>query len=574
MSTRLSQSFISDLLARVDIIEIIGNRIALRKAGANYEALCPFHTEKTPSFKVSASKQLYYCFGCNAHGTVLSFLMNYDRLDFREAIEVLAQLTGLTIPDDIKKTNNNPEYDALYYLLQRVSVFYQAQLRQSKFAIDYLKNRGLTGEIAKRYAIGYVPNGWENLTKHFGRDSNLINQLIISGMLIKKNVHQTYDRFHSRIMFPIRDVRGRVIGFGGRTLTNEIPKYLNSPETPIFHKSFELYGLYEALQICKKLDRLIIVEGYMDVIALAQYGISNVVATLGTAIGERHLHKLLRYAKEIIFCFDGDTAGQHAAWRALEITLPMMRDGIYVSFVFLPQSDDPDSFIRARGKSTFEKLLSEAQPLSEFFFQHLSLGINIQTTDGKAKFASLAKNYIEKLPHGIFKQLMLEKLTQYVGTTIPIKENRLPAPSVPASLKIPILSAFKSAILLLLQAPELSKDVPNYDFLKLFNNFEAQTLYQILEILKDNPHLPTGALIEYWRGEEVASYLAKLAAYDYPAPREGLKVEFLGAMKRILEQSRGQLIQVLLDKAKKQPLEDQEKRQLQQLIAESQTDRL
>lgn len=578
MSNQIPQAFIIELLTRIDIVEIIAARIKLKKTGANFNSLCPFHTESTPSFTVSATKQFYHCFGCGAHGTAISFLMNYDRMEFRDAIENLAQMAGLAIPDEIKKSNSNSaNFDSLFQLLSRVSMYYQAQLKQSKFAIDYLKNRGLTGEIAKRYALGYAPHGWENLIKYFGKNNSIEEQLIISGMLIKKNPQQLYERFHSRIMFPIRNIRGQIIGFGGRTLNNELPKYLNSPETPIFHKGHELYGLYEALQTCKKFEKLIIVEGYMDVVALAQFGIHNVVATLGTAISEKHLQRLLRFCNDIIFCFDGDNAGKQAAWRALEIALPLMRDGICVAFIFLPQKDDPDSFIRNQGKNAFLQLIEKAQPLSEFFFEHLCSQTNLQTTDGKAKLAALAKRYLEKMPRGIFQQLMLEKLSQYIG--IQLKTETGDVKTTHISINLPthntkVLSAIKFAILALLQEPNLAKEFTHFAFLKSFQSKEASVLFQLLEILTHNPHLSTGALLQIWHDNKEAAYLAKLAAYEYPTPKEGLKTEFLGAVRRIIEQGHEQLIQALLDKAKQFPLTEQEKKQLQQLIAEKQATKL
>lgn len=572
---RIPQNFIDEILARTDIIEIIDNRITLRKMGSNYSALCPFHTEKSPSFTVSPTKQFYYCFGCGAHGNAIGFLMQYEKLEFIDAIETLATKAGLEIPQENLPQEKFQHQDT-YTILNKVSRFYQTQLRQSSTAIQYLKSRGLSGEIAKRFALGFAPEGWENLNS-LSKDSNAHTQLITAGMLIKNNQGRYYDRFRARIMFPIRDLRGRVIAFGGRSLGDEMPKYLNSPETPIFHKGQELYGLYEARQACNKLERVIIVEGYMDVIALAQHGIPYAVATLGTATSSKHLQRLFRYTSEIIFCFDGDNAGQQAAWRALEIVLPLMNDGIQILFILLPEDDDPDSFIRKNGPVAFEKNITNATPLSDFFFQHLSQKINLKTADGKARLAKQATELLNKLPPGIFQQLMFDKLAQLIGVAVNKLQTvteKSPQITPEPKQKNPKSSFRQSpialALSLLLQHPQLAKQLENIDWLHQINLRGIDVLIKLHEILKQNPELKTGALLEYWREHKQLPQLAKLAAKEIMLPPEKLASELLGALECIHEISNEQLIQGLLIKAKNNSLSETEKQQLQQLISNKQ----
>lgn len=569
---RIPQSFIDDLLARADIVELVDARVPLRKMGVNYGALCPFHTEKSPSFTVSQTKQFYYCFGCGAHGNALGFLMQYDKLEFLDAIETLAAKVGLEIPKEIG-FEQTPAQTDLYALLMQATRFYQKQLKQNQAAIHYLKSRGLSGEIAKRFGIGYAPEGWDHLLRSFPADNKVKEQLFTAGMILKKEGF--YDRFRARIMFPIRDLRGRVIAFGGRTLGDELPKYLNSPETPIFHKGSELYGLYEARQANNKLEKIIIVEGYMDVIALAQHGISNAVATLGTATSSKHLQRLLRYTSDIIFCFDGDNAGKQAAWRALEIALPIMRDGIRINFMFLPQTEDPDSFVRKNGKEFFLQAMQQAISLADFFFQHLQEQTDLKTAEGKAKLVNLATQLLNKLPHGIFQQLMFEKLAELIGMdsnklqsalTTETKEV-LPEKKRTASMNTKMKSPAKLAILLLLQYPILAQEIAAFEFLNTFADKETIILLRLLEILKQQPHLTTGALLGHWQEPKEAAILAKLAAYEHPLPAADCKAEFLGAMERLSLASREQTIQTLLNKAKQQELSSEEKKQLQELLA-------
>jgi len=420
MAGRIPQTFIDDLLDRVDIVDVVNGRVPLKKAGKNYKACCPFHEEKSPSFTVAQDKQFYYCFGCGAGGNALGFVMEFDRLDFLPAVEMLAKNAGLEIPREAAQDAQvSKQKDSLYSLLGESDKYFRKQLRQHQAAagaVDYLKARGLSGQVAGQYGVGYAPPGWDNLLKAVGTDQERIDLLDESGMVITKpEEKKQYDRFRHRITFPIRDQRGRTVGFGGRVLDDSTPKYLNSPETPVFHKGRELYGLYEARQKLKEIPCLIMVEGYMDVIALAQFEINNAVATLGTALTESHLQKIFRYTSDIVFCFDGDKAGRKAAARALDTALPEMRDGVSAKFLFLPDGEDPDTMVRQLGKQAFMEQVDSAQPLSEFLFEQLSDGIDDSTADGKARLSKVCAPQINRIPQGVFRQLMLEELSRRTG---------------------------------------------------------------------------------------------------------------------------------------------------------------
>lgn len=421
MAGRIPQHFIDQLLNRIDIVDLIDGYVPLKKAGANYKACCPFHGEKTPSFTVSPSKQFYHCFGCGVNGTAISFLMEYDHMEFREAIEKLASSAGMEIPEESQgftpKKTVSQGID-LYQLMDQVNEFYQTQLRQhatKQEAIDYLQKRGLSGDIAKRFGMGFAPEGWDNLMSSLGATAPAQKALLDTGMLTQNEKKRTYDRFRHRIMFPIHDHRGRVVGFGGRVLAKSDqpgnPKYLNSPETPIFHKGSELYGLYGARGGIKEADGVLVVEGYMDVVALAQEGINNAVATLGTATTPMHLQRLFRHTPNITFSFDGDRAGRDAGWKALETCLPTLQDGFQVSFLFLPDGEDPDTMVKQVGKEGFEKLIQEATPLPDFLIDTLIQQADINRLDGRAKLSKLAKPLIEKMPNGVLKKLVLERLS-------------------------------------------------------------------------------------------------------------------------------------------------------------------
>ncbi|WP_299731176.1 DNA primase [uncultured Endozoicomonas sp.] len=421
MAGRIPQYFIDDLLTRIDIVDVIDHRVKLKKTGRNYSACCPFHQEKTPSFSVSPDKQFYYCFGCGASGNALGFVMDFEHLDFPEAVDTLAGQLGLDVPrEENALKNRGPDHTELYNLMNKAVDFYTGQLKQhnhSPRATSYLKNRGLNAATCQHFAIGFAPPGWDNLKSELATSPEKELQLINTGMLVKNEDRNTiYDRFRDRIIFPIRDSRGRYIAFGGRVLGDEKPKYLNSPESPIFHKGKELYGLWEARQANRKLNRILVVEGYMDVVALAQQGITNAVATLGTATTPDHMVRLFKVVSEVVFCFDGDDAGRRAAWRALESTLPNMQDGRQARFLFLPQGEDPDSMVQQEGAEQFnERIKTQAISLDNLLFRELESELDLTTMDGRARLAKLAQPYIDKLPEGLFHQLLLKKLSDHTG---------------------------------------------------------------------------------------------------------------------------------------------------------------
>ncbi|MFJ2387778.1 DNA primase [Pseudomonas koreensis] len=423
MAGLIPQSFIDDLLNRTDIVDVVSSRVQLKKAGKNYTACCPFHKEKTPSFSVSPDKQFYYCFGCGAGGNALGFLMDHDNLDFPQAVEDLAKAAGMEIPREESGRPHKPRQPTdspLYPLLTAAADFYRQALKSHparKAAVDYLKGRGLTGEIARDFGLGFAPPGWDNLFKHLSSDTLQQKAMIDAGLLIENaETGKRYDRFRDRVMFPIRDTRGRIIAFGGRVLGDDKPKYLNSPETPVFHKGQELYGLYEARKNNRNLDEIIVVEGYMDVIALAQQGLRNAVATLGTATSEEHLKRLFRVVPNVLFCFDGDQAGRNAAWRALEATLPCLQDGRRARFLFLPEGEDPDTLVRAEGTDAFKARINQhAQPLADYFFQQLTEEADPRSLEGKAHMATLAAPLIDKVPGANLRILMRQRLSEITG---------------------------------------------------------------------------------------------------------------------------------------------------------------
>ncbi len=564
MTKFIPREFIQELLNRVDIVELIDNRVPLKKkSGNNYFACCPFHTEKSASFSVSHNKQFYHCFGCGAHGNAIDFLMNYDRLEFPETVETLAKQLGMEIPRETRMPEKQAAaQSSLYDLLESVSQFYQKELRNYPRAIDYLKKRGLSGQIAKDFNIGFAPAGWDHVLKNFEKQKF---QLHDAGMLIKKDDGGFYDRFRDRIMFPIHDKRGRVIGFGGRVIDQGEPKYLNSPETPIFQKGHELYGLHQALKANRQLKQVLIVEGYMDVIALFQQGIQYAVATLGTATTPNHLQRLFRYTNDIIFCFDGDNAGRTAAARALQVTFPVMKDGVQIRFMFLPDGEDPDSLVRKEGKDAFEKRLQDASSIADFFFQNIMSQTDINTTDGRARFVKLATDELNHLPDGIFKQMMFEELAKKSRTTVEqLLQPKKPAatPSVTQKAKSP--SALRLAISLLVQQPELAsylkEPLPKLD-LKGYDLF-----LQLIDIIHQNPGLNTATLREFWRDKPEEKLIAKLAQLDHMVPEKGIEQEFLGSIERLTEIGRKQTIEHMLIKASQSGLSEEEKLNLQKLL--------
>ncbi len=475
MAGLIPQSFIDNMLDRLDIVEVVDHRVKLKKTGKNYSACCPFHDEKTPSFTVSPEKQFFYCFGCGASGNALGFIMDYERLSYPEAIEQLARSVGLDVPREVQteaQIKREEEKKSIYSLLEKANDFYQTQLRQhpsKHMAVNYLKGRGLDGKTAKEYGVGFAPPGWDNLLKSLATSDEEKHLLIEGGMLVHQaEEKKLYDRFRHRIMFPIRDTRGRVIGFGGRVLGDDKPKYLNSPETPIFHKGQELYGLFEARLAYRELPRLLVVEGYMDVVSLAQFGIRYGVATLGTACSEDHLTRAFKYTNEVVFCFDGDKAGRSAAHRALEASLATMADGRTVKFLFLPEGEDPDTLVRQIGSEKFERMIDLAVPLEDFLFDAVAEGLNIRTMEGRATFSKRAAPLLERLPKSVFRELMFENLATRTGLSRSILQDLV---SEPVTFAAPPMSLPKVEKMAKEEKkkPETPKDIP-LDNNELTNN--------------------------------------------------------------------------------------------------------
>jgi DNA primase len=523
---RIPQTFIDDLVARADIVEIINARVPLKKKGREYSACCPFHNEKTPSFTVSQNKQFYHCFGCGAHGTALGFLMDYENLDFVDAVEALAAEYNLDVPRENLPDHqlaHRDERESMYSVLETCSELFEQQLKNSPRAVAYLKHRGLTGEIAKTYKLGYAPEGWSFINEQCS-DKSQHRALLETGMLIEKSAGQHYDRFRDRIMFPIIDKRGHTIGFGGRVLDQGEPKYLNSPESLVFHKGLELYGLYQARKSVRDLLRIIVVEGYMDVVALAQHGIAYAVASLGTATTREQIQTTFRSVHEVIFCYDGDNAGKKAAWRALENTLPMLRDGMIARFLFLPDGEDPDSMVRKEGKDAFEHRLDSALPLSDFLFGQLQQQADISTDEGKAKLAELAKPLLAKMPDSVFRDLLYDKLSALIGiasariathSEAARQQHTQHKKSPPDSRSRQIsLSGTRDAIALLLQYPELGAQV---EIPAAFADAEQQglpLLSQLAQMTRQHPALSSSALLERWRERDEFPILQKLLQHD------------------------------------------------------------
>jgi DNA primase len=548
MAGRIPKQFIDELLTRTDIVDVIDARVPLKKAGKDYKACCPFHEEKTPSFTVSTDKQFYHCFGCGAHGSAIGFLMDYDHMGFVEAVEELAARAGLPVPKEAGAASGqeiNGSADFLE-LLREAARFYRNQLRehtQAARAVDYLKGRGITGEIAHEFGLGYAPDGWDNLLRALGKNDSSREKLVHAGLAVKKEGGGYYDRFRDRIIFPIEDYRGRVVAFGGRILAQGEPKYLNSPETPLFHKGRELYGLFHARAAIKRENRVVVVEGYMDVVALAQFGIDHVVATLGTATTREHLERLFRHAPEVIFCFDGDRAGRDAAWRALENTLPAMREGRQVSFLFLPESEDPDSYVRKQGRDAFLSRLNKATPLPEYFFDMLSRQVDLGRLDGRARLVELARPLLSKMPSGVLRQMMLDRLAM-VSRMDAEKLSAL-AMNPETSESAAIVPAFKSgkpmeppsilrrAIALVLQNPRLAAKVTDFSVWATLEMPGMPLFIEMLELLKRSPDSNTALIIENFRDSDYQHHLAKLAVWDYPSLVNDVEAEFEEIIRRL-----------------------------------------
>ena len=633
MAGLIAQGFIDDLLNRTDIVEVVSSRVQLKKAGKNYTACCPFHQEKTPSFSVNHEKQFYYCFGCGAGGNALGFIMDHDHLDFPEAVDELAKRAGVEVErEDSSTTPRQPRQavdSPLYALLTAASDYYRSALKnhpQRHAAVNYLKNRGVSGVIARDFALGFAPPGWDNLSKHLGGDALQKKAMIDAGLLAENaDSKRRYDRFRDRIIFPIHDSRGRIIGFGGRVLGDDKPKYLNSPETAVFHKGQELYGLYEARKHNRQLNEIIVVEGYMDVIALAQQGLRNAVATLGTSTSEEHIKRLFRVVPSILFCFDGDNAGRKAAWRALEATLSNLKDGQQARFLFVPDGEDPDSLIRSEGLDAFQaRIAQQSVALTEYFFTHLAQEVNIDSLEGKAHMATLAAPLIERIPGANLRALMRQKLTQLTGLdTAQHADNSPPAPaqewaptasyeydavdfdghahfstddysgmptqapaqsykkhdradkpwsksSAPARqskrAQVTVETPHLAALRTLLHHPHLALKVDTASKLAAEDDLYAQLLVSLLEALQKSPDLDPLQLMTRWYGTEQGNLLLALAEKEWLINEDNLEQQFFDTITRLATTQRERLIEQLLNKARSDVLTSEEKQHLRELF--------
>ena len=554
---RLPQAFIDQVLDRTDIVDVVDRRVKLKKAGKNYSACCPFHQEKTPSFSVNPEKQFYYCFGCGAGGNALGFVMDYERMEFREAIESLAQAAGIELPPE--EADAAPQVDhqkPLYEAMEKATRVYESQLRKHPSrgrVVDYLKQRGLSGEIARDFRLGFAPEGWDNLMTTLSSEEE-IGQALTAGLLIENDSGRKYDRFRDRVIFPIVNQRGKVIAMGGRVLGDGKPKYLNSPETPLFSKSHELYGLHHIRKFAKNLSRIVVVEGYMDVIALAQFGIHYAVATLGTSVGKPHLEMLFRRVDHVVFCFDGDEAGRKAAFRGMEAALPMMEDGRQVKFLFLPEGEDPDSVVRNKGSQHLEHLFDNAAPLETFLFDQMAQGIDLNTMDGKARLSKLVAPYINLIPDGVFKTLLFKALAdrtdmdvdslrrlreieksasaEYESTPAADPSEGLSESDAPfdypdgyetmggnahlqgTPLQIePNRSALSRALGLIVLKPSAASAITD-DLLPDQGGTLINLLHEVVQQVRETPELSTAALLGYWMGTGEGELLSEAAAKE------------------------------------------------------------
>ena len=572
MRGRIPREFIDELLARLDVVEVINHRVPLKKAGKDFKACCPFHNEKTPSFTVSRPKQFYHCFGCGVSGTAITFLMEFEHLSFPEAVEELAGEAGLEVPDTgPARSGDNPTLPLLE-ILGEASRYYKDQLRSHTDAsttIAYLKQRGLTGEIAAQFDLGYAPTGWDNLSSTAGNEEKL-DLMVKAGLITKRESGGHYDRFRARVIFPIHDNKGRVIAFGGRLLDKGEPKYLNSPETPVFHKGSELYNLHRARSAIAQQQMSIVVEGYMDVLALAQHGIDHCVATLGTATTTTHLQRLFRLAPSIVFCFDGDRAGRDAAGRGLEIALPLLESGRQVSFLFLPDGEDPDSVIRDQGADTFTTLIDSATPLPDLLFDTLLNQTDLTRMDGKARLATLARPLISRVPEGPLRELMQQRLSDLTGVA-PSGLGGLATtpPTVPhkrASARSKRLSPLATAISVLVQRPQLATglDLPTA-VVDTQDDPGVQLLTKVHGVARENPQLTTASLIERFRGDEQQPTLEKLASRNHLVDDDGLEIFLAETLATLASQSIDDTIAELLRLASERELSGIEKQQLGEL---------
>jgi DNA primase len=567
----ISQSFIQELLNRLDVVDVVERYVPLKKAGANYVACCPFHNEKTPSFSVSPAKQFYHCFGCGAHGSAISFVMEHQGLTFPEAVEDLAKHIGLPVPQETthrEQETRAAQSAGLPQMMQQALHYYREQLKHSEKAIQYFKGRGVSGEIAARFGLGYAPEGWQNLEPVFA-DYAASPTVLETGLIIENEGGRRYDRFRDRVMFPILSARGNVIGFGGRVLGEGEPKYLNSPETALFQKGQELYGLFQARSAIRTSGRVVVVEGYMDVVALVQHGIGYAVATLGTATTPVHVQKLLRAADEIIFCFDGDAAGRRAAWRALENGLTALTDSSRLLFLFLPDGEDPDSYVRQVGQAGFEAGFANALTFSQFLFKELTRETKLTTEEGRAKLVQTAKPLIERIAAPALQLMIRKRLAELTGLSTAELESLLPrsqtassrAPAAhPKARRAPSLP--RQLLRMVLQRPDLARGVAIEGLED--ESLDARTLRALLALLNRDPHISNHpAILEAFRGAPEETVLSEVAAETLTWDGEfDVAQEFQGALEQLRSSARQKRIDSLLALAKTQPLSAEQKQAL------------
>ena len=584
MRGRIPDSFIDDLLARVDIVDVIERRVPLKKAGREWTARCPFHDERSPSFYVSPVKQFFHCFGCGAHGSAIKFLMDYERLEFLDAVEELAQAVGLKVPHAGGDERPREDRTDLYGILEAAAAWFQHELPNSPTAQAYCRKRGLDADTVQCFRIGWAPSGWDGLLRALGTTPERLTLLDQAGLIAGGERGKRYDRFRERLMFPILDRRGRVIAFGGRIISGtnpagedpqagvaartsqqgDGPKYLNSPETPLFHKGRELFALWQVKQANVRLLRLLVVEGYMDVIALHQHGLPIAVATLGTSTSADHAELLFRAAPDVYFCFDGDKAGRAAAWRALESVLPRLRDGRQAMFLFLPDGEDPDSLVRKEGKVGFEQRLQSAMPLSEYFFEELGHDVNLSSLDGRARLAERARPLLAKLPDGAFRDLMLLELTRRTGVQSAGSVREVATRVLPRA--VAKRSLVRGVIALLLAQPGLAEQVaPPYPFAAL-NKPGVDLLIELLELARARPGISTASLLEHFAERPEAAALHKLALVEFPADSDKLREEFADALIQLARQTVAARISELTGRQSETGLSDAEKAELRELL--------
>lgn len=580
---RIPESFIETVLAKTDIVALIQESVKLKKSGANYSACCPFHTEKTPSFSVSAPKQFYHCFGCGVHGDAIRFVMEYQNLSFVDAVERLATRVGLSVPRTQAEETKVQQRLEMTTLLNQAAHYYAEQLKrhpQAKEAVDYLKNRGLNGKTAKMFELGFAPPGWDNLLSHFHKRPEAVALLEQTGLVIRHESQRYYDRFRHRIMFPIRDRKGQVIGFGGRVMDNSQPKYLNSPETPVFQKGHCLYGVYEMLKSREKWQVAIVVEGYFDVVMLAQHGVYGAVATLGTALTPHHLQQLFQLVNEVVFCFDGDNAGQAAAWKALQLVMPCLNEGRQARFIFLPQNEDPDSYVRRVGSENFISLVKNSASVSEFFFAALIQQVPPDSVDNCARLAAMAKPLIEQIPAPIFREMMFEQLARVVASSPQVVKGERPwrykRPYDPAYKKVKTMNlpppktsspALVASAILLRQPGLVSQVIAHSTLWEALTGGEVALLKAILSILGEAPDLTPAELREWLEGQPLdMTILKECEAKVALIPDEGLGAELTGAMVRIGVIGQEQFTEKLIQKAKISGLSAEEKHLLREIL--------